>query len=57
MKIKIEVTADDLEQMNCETLAEFEDGIRHQLDNGVVTNDGGAGVDWMANYELEIVQV
>lgn len=43
--------------MDCESPEEFEERIRDQLDNGVVTSDGGAGVDWMAEYELEIVKV
>lgn len=30
---------------------------RNQLDNGVVTSDGGAGADWMAEYDLEVIKV
>lgn len=56
MKIKIEVTAADLEEMGCDSLEEFEQDIRHQLDNGVVTDDGDTGADWLADYELEVVQ-
>ncbi|WP_429482360.1 hypothetical protein [Paraburkholderia youngii] len=47
----------DLEAMECESLEEFEEKIRDQLDNGVVTSDGGAGADWMAEYDLEIIKV
>ena len=56
MKITIEVTAADLEEMGCDSLEEFERDIRHQLDNGVVADDGDTGVDWLADYELEVVQ-
>lgn len=55
MKIKIEVSPDELEEMGCDSIAEFEQEIRHQLDNGIVTDDGGNGTDWMVDYELEVV--
>lgn len=57
MKIKIEVTDADLEEMEVDTLEEFEKAMRHQLDNGVIDDEGGAGVDWMAEYQLEIVKL
>jgi hypothetical protein len=57
MKIKIEVSKSELDEMGCDSIAEFERGLRHQLDNGVVDDEGGAGADWMADYQLEIVQV
>jgi len=57
MKIKIEVTQGDLDEMACDSLAEFEEQIRHQLDDGIVTDDGGSGDDWMVEYELEVTQV
>lgn len=57
MKIKVEVTNAELELMNCDSLKEFEEQLRHQIDKGVVTDDGGIGLDWMCGYELEIVQI
>lgn len=57
MKIKVEVTQADMEEMLCDSLEEFEKQLRHQLDNGVVDGDGGAGSDWMADYKLEIIKV
>lgn len=57
MKIKIEVSDADLEAMLCVSLEEFEQQFRNQLDNGVVTDDGGAGSDWMCDYRLDIVKV
>lgn len=56
MKIRIEVSLAELDEMGCDTIAEFEQDIRHQLDNGIVTDDGGNGTDWMVAYELEVVQ-
>lgn len=57
MLIKVEVTDADLEEMLCDSLEEFEEQFRHQLDNGVVDDEGGAGSDWMSEYQLEIVKV
>lgn len=57
MEILIKVSQAELDEMGCDSVAEFEQEIRHQLDNGVVTDDGGNGTDWMVDYELEIVQV
>ncbi|MNC84337.1 hypothetical protein D3C87_2149060 [compost metagenome] len=57
MKINVEVSDADLGAMLCESLEEFEQEFRNQLDNGVVTDDGGAGSDWMSEYKLEIVKV
>ncbi|MFL9935317.1 hypothetical protein P0D88_40925 [Paraburkholderia sp. RL18-103-BIB-C] len=57
MIIRIEVSDAELEEMECTSLEEFEEQIRDQLDNGVVTSDGGTGSEWMAEYELEIIKV
>ncbi|MBB5405901.1 hypothetical protein [Paraburkholderia youngii] len=57
MLIRIEVSDAELEAMECESIDEFEEQIGNQLDNGVVSSDGGAGADWMAEYDLEIVKV
>ena len=57
MKIRIEVSAEELEDMYLDTVEEFEASIRHQLDNGIVSSDGEAGVDWMVEYDLEVVLV
>ncbi|MBA9846806.1 hypothetical protein [Ralstonia pickettii] len=57
MKIKVEVTRDELEEMDCDSPAEFQAVLRHQIDKGVASDDGEAGVDWMVDYELEIVLV
>lgn len=57
MKIRIEVTDAELDEMGCDSLPEFELSMRGQLDDGVITDDGGAGSDWMVDYELEIVKV
>lgn len=57
MIIRIEVSDADLEAMECDSVDEFEEQIRSQLDNGVVTSDGGAGADWMTEYDLEIIKV
>ncbi|MGG5276326.1 hypothetical protein [Pseudomonas syringae pv. coryli] len=57
MKISVEVSDVDLENMYCDSLDEFEELLRNQLDNAVVTDDGETGADWMAKYQLEVVKV
>jgi len=57
MIIRIEVSAAELEEMDCNSVEEFEEQIRDQLDNGVVTSDGGTGSEWLAEYELEVIRV
>ncbi|MFM0627046.1 hypothetical protein [Paraburkholderia xenovorans] len=57
MIIRIEVSDAELEEMECTSLEQFDEKIRDQLDSGVVTSDGGAGSDWMAEYELEVIKV
>lgn len=57
MKISVEVSDTDLEEMYCDTLEEFEEQLRNQLDNAVVTDDGGTGADWMAEYQLEVIKI
>lgn len=41
MITRIEVSDAALESMECDSPEEFEEQIRNQLDNGVVTSDGG----------------
>lgn len=57
MIIRIELSEAELEEMDCSSVEEFEEQIRDQLDNGVVTIDGGIGSEWMAEYELQVVTV
>lgn len=56
MKIKVEVTADEMAEMGADTVAELEEALRHQFDN-CTDEEGEAGVDWMVSYDLEVVQV
>lgn len=57
MLIRVGVSDAEREAMACDSIDEFEEQIRNQLDSGVVTSDGGAGADWMAEYDLEIIKV
>jgi hypothetical protein len=57
MKIKVKVTDANHEDVLCESLQEVEQAFRNRHDNGVVTDDGDAGTDWMNEYRLEIVKV
>ncbi|WP_273806337.1 MULTISPECIES: hypothetical protein [unclassified Pseudomonas] len=51
MKVRIEVTADELEDMGCDSVEELETRLREQLDS-VVGDAGEAGSDWLVSYEL-----
>jgi hypothetical protein len=55
--IRIEVSDAELEEMDCSSVEEFEEQIRDQLDNGVVTSDCCTVTEWMAEYELEVIKV
>lgn len=55
--VRIEVSDAELEEMDFSSVEEFEEQIRDQLVNGVVTSDGGTGSEWMAEYELEVIKV
>lgn len=57
MKIKIEITDAELEEMFCDNVSEFEEQIRNQIDNGVTGEEGESGVDWMIEYQLEVIKV
>lgn len=57
MKIHVEVTQADLDEALADDLSDFEQMLRHQLDEGISTNDGGNGTDWMPKYELVITLV
>lgn len=52
MKVRIEVTTDELEDMGCDSVEELEARLREQLDSGVVGDAGDAGSDWLVSYEL-----
>lgn len=55
MEIAIRVSKQELKDMLCDDVAGFEKFMRHQLDRGVVGDDGEVGADWMVDYDLNIV--
>ncbi|WP_173150413.1 MULTISPECIES: hypothetical protein [Pseudomonas] len=52
MKVRIEVTTDELGDMGCDSVEELAARLREQLDSGVVGDAGEAGSDWLVAYEL-----
>jgi hypothetical protein len=54
MRIHVEVTQTDLDEALADDLPDFEQMLRHQLDEGISTNDRGNGTDWMPKYELVV---
>ena len=57
MIIKVEVSQAELAEMYCDSVKEFTDQLRHQLNDAVCDDAGGVGEDWMADYTLEVVVV
>ena len=57
MKITVEVTKAEVEEMNATDAADLEQMLRHQLDEGVSGNAGENGEDWMVEYDLEVIIV
>lgn len=54
MKISVEVTKAEMEEMCCSSVSEFEKQFRVQLDEAVFDSDGNAGEDWMVEYDLRV---
>ena len=52
MKVRIEVTTDELEDMGCDSVDELAARLREQMDSGIVGEAGEAGSDWLVSYEL-----
>ena len=52
MKVRIEVTTDELEDMGCDSVDELAARLREQLDSGIVGEAGEAVSDWLVSYEL-----
>lgn len=54
MKFNVELKPGELKKMGFDTVDEFKAHLRNQLDNGVATDDGESGQDWMVPYELDV---
>lgn len=52
MKVRIEVTTDELDDMGCDSVDELAARLREQLDSGIVGEAGEAGSDWLVSYKL-----
>lgn len=55
MKITVEVSQAELDEILADDLKGFEGMLRYQLDEAISTDDGGNGSDWMPDYELKLV--
>ena len=54
MKITVEVSANELKEMNCKSPEEFKEQLLHQLAEAVCDDEGGAGADWLCSYTLDV---
>lgn len=50
--VRSEVTADELDDMGCDSVEEVEARLREQLDRCVVGDAGEVGRHWHVSYEL-----
>ncbi|EPO2769597.1 hypothetical protein ACT7V1_001218 [Salmonella enterica subsp. enterica] len=57
MKIRVEVSQSELDEMMCDSVGDFCRLLRKQLDEAIVDENGGSGADWMADYELVVANV
>jgi hypothetical protein len=53
MKIKVELSSDELAEMQFESIEEFMNQMVYQLNDAVLTRNGNAGADWMVDYQLD----
>jgi hypothetical protein len=53
MKIKIELSSDELAEMQFESIEEFMNQMVYQLNDAVLTLNGNAGADWMVDYQFD----
>lgn len=54
MKFNVELKPGELKKMGFDTVDEFKEYLRNHLDNGVATDDGESGQDWMVPYDLDV---
>lgn len=57
MRVKVELTPEELEESGCDTVEEFKKGFVHQLNEGVIGDDGAIGEDWLPAFDVEVILV
>lgn len=56
MKIRVELTAKEMEEAGCDSIEEFKADFIHQLKDGVI-GPGEFGEDWLPDFAVEIAVV
>lgn len=54
MKIKVEATKAELEEMGLDSAEELAEQLQTQLDDAVYNDQGGVGGDWLADYTISV---
>ena len=54
MKVNVELTREELEESGCDTVEEFKKGFVHQLNEGVIGDDGAVGEDWLPGFTVKV---
>lgn len=57
MKFKVEVSQAELDEMEFDSVEEFKARMLAQIQDGVVGDDGEAGVDWLVEADLDVAVV
>lgn len=55
MKITVEATPAEMQEMGADTPDELKQMLLEQLNEGALGRDGEVGEDWIAPFSLEIV--
>ncbi|WP_198173438.1 hypothetical protein [Cupriavidus sp. USMAA2-4] len=54
MRIGVEVTPAELQEMGADSADELKLMLIEQIDEGVVGDDGEAGADWLSGYTVDV---
>ena len=57
MKVKVELSHEELEESGCDTVEEFKKSFVYQLNEGVIGDDGAVGEDWLPGFDVEVVLI
>lgn len=54
MKVRVELTRDELAEAGCDTVEEFTAGFLKQLNDGIIGDAGEVGEDWLPGFTVEV---
>lgn len=57
MKITVTLTRHDLDEADCESVEQFKTKFLHQLNEGVIDEEGNNGEDWLPGFTVDVLLV